>query len=433
MKKHILGAAIAAVTLLFTSCSEIMGYSTLLWNLPEQNLCDGELVPVYIKSNISHVYVAGFNDDEKFEVPLWKMTEPVKLKQAQKENEKYKAYARQYASAKIDGLPIRAQTVNTAKQVYRLRKGETVKILYKGTGQPVMAGQNALEGDWLRVLTKDGTQGWCFSYNLSQFEADAAGNPIGGVSVVVEEEKDELFESIMSRIWYPDTFKNLIAAGNIDLNQLNASYNLSFDLENKKVHLNMQKIHESWDFEGYSKLDDYEYELTNIPIKIYYRRQGFIVARYTDDSGKPQDIDLVTLDVNINELIATEKDRRQEAFEKITQNGTSYMSSNYGALTINEDGTFRWTNFKLLVPSIIDAGSKNGGTVNVKYSISKKLKENYDGVLTFKFDGMTNEVNFLYKLESGDIRLEDATSATLDGNMFSARSTSPTVIYFKGN
>jgi len=433
MKKHILGAVLAAVTLLFTSCSEIMGYSTLLWNLPEQNLCDGELVPVYIKSNISHVYVVGFNDDEKFEVPLWKMTEPVKLKQAKKENEKYQAYARQYASAKIDGLPIRAQTVNTAKQVYRLRKGETVKILYKGTGQAVMAGQTALEGDWLRVLTKDGTQGWCFSYNLAQFEADASGNPVGGATVIVEEEKDELFESIMTRTWYPDTFKNLISAGNIDLNQLNASYNLTFDLENNKVHLNMQKIHESWDFEGYSKADDYEYELTNIPIKIYYRRQGYIVARYTDDSGKPQDLDLVTLDVNINELIATEKDRRQEAYEKITQNGTSYMSSNYGALTLNEDGTFRWTNFKLLVPSIIDAGTKNSGTAGVKYSISKKLKENYDGVLTFKFDGMANEVNFLYKLENGDIRLEDATSATLDGNMFSARSTSPTVIYFKGN
>lgn len=433
MKKHIFGAVISFALLLLTSCSDIMGYSTVLWTLPEQQIPDGTLIPVYIKSNISHVYVVGFDDDNKFEIPLWQMTEPLKKKQAEKENAKYQEYAGKYASVKLDGLPIRAATVNTAKQVYRLRKGEVIKVLYKGSGQAVMAGQNALEGDWLRVLTTDGTQGWCFSYNLSLFDADASGNPVGGTAAVIEEEKDELFESIMNYTWYPDNFKTLISSGNIDLSQLNASYNLTFDTENNKVNLNTQKIHQSWDFTGYTKADDYEYDLNNIPIKVYYKRQGYIVARYTDESGKPQDIDLVIINENINELIANEKTRRTEAFESIIKHGTSYTSTSYGNLNLNADGTFRWTNFKLLVPSIIDAGSKNGGTVSVKYSISKKLKENYDGILTFSFDGMQNEVNFLYQLEAGALRLEDATTANLDGNMFTSRSISPVVLYFKAN
>ena len=63
--------------LIFCGCSDRMGYSVLLWSLPDQGLQDGEIVPVYIKSNISQTYVIGKMDsDQKFEVPLWQITEP---------------------------------------------------------------------------------------------------------------------------------------------------------------------------------------------------------------------------------------------------------------------------------------------------------------------------------------------------------------------
>ena len=71
--------------------------------------------------------------------------------------EKYIDYQRKYAKVKLDGLPIRYEPVNTARQVYRLREGEVLKVLYKGQGSAVMSGKTALEGDWLRVLTNDGT------------------------------------------------------------------------------------------------------------------------------------------------------------------------------------------------------------------------------------------------------------------------------------
>ena len=64
MKKSIFKVAalvfMAALLNLFISCKEkIMGYSVLLWNMPEYQLQSGDIVPVYIRSNISHVYVAG--------------------------------------------------------------------------------------------------------------------------------------------------------------------------------------------------------------------------------------------------------------------------------------------------------------------------------------------------------------------------------------
>ena len=65
-------------SLVFCSCSKLMGYSVLLWSENDYDLKDGEVVPVYIKSNISQTYVIGTHtEDERIEVPLWQITEPV--------------------------------------------------------------------------------------------------------------------------------------------------------------------------------------------------------------------------------------------------------------------------------------------------------------------------------------------------------------------
>ncbi len=432
MRKSLFVCAVLSAALLFVSCKDkIMGYSVVLWNLPEQQISAGEVVPVYIKSNISHVYVAGLSDDAKFEVPLWQMTEPEKKKAAQKTAEKYSEYAHIYASAKIDGLPVRAQTVNTAKQVYRLRKGEVIKILYKGKGQAVMAGKKPLEGDWLRVLTDDGTLGWCFSYNLALFETDRNGDRIGGEQIVEEEKEDEAFRNVVQTVWYPDYFRTLIDSGNYDLNRLNTNFRFTIDEENNKVTLNVSGVHEAWDYDGYKKTGDREYTLKGIPVVVYYKSSGFIVVRYTGESGKPQDINLVAISANISDLVAAEKTRRSEAYAAICEHGTTFKSSSFGTLVLNADGSFRWSGNKQLVnQGVISASAKNGGTAGVKFSISRKLSADYDGVLTFRFDGMTNEVNFLYKFEDGAIRLEDATNAGIDGNMVVSRGSGAMKIYF---
>ena len=132
----------------------------------------------------------------------------------------------------------------------------------------------------------------------------------------------------------------------------------------------------------------------------------------------------------MNEIIAEEKTRRAEAFNSVVEHGPNFRSSNYGTLVINADGSFRWTNYKLLVPSIISASAKNTGTVSIKYAVGKNLAGSYDGVLTFKFEGMTQEVNFLYKKEAGRLRLEDATEATINGALITAKGSSPITLSF---
>ena len=408
-----------------------MGYSVLLWNIPEQEMQAGQVLPVYIKSNISHVYVVSNAAGEKFEIPLWQLTEPVKKSKVNALVEKYSENAHTYASVKLDGLPCRAEPVNTAKQVYRLRKGEIIKILYKGNGAKPMAGKNALEGDWYRILTDDGTLGWCFSYNLNLYETDASGARIGGQEIVEEEEEDKAYVQICQNVWYPEYFRSMIDSKDIDISKLHPSYKFAIDTENNKVTLNTLSIHENWNYEGYTKTDDREYTLKDIPMKIIYRNAGYIVLRYTDASGKPQDLNFVTVAEDISEIIAKEKERRNQEYMQIWSHGPIYTSSSYGKLTFNEDSVIQWTGFKLLVPNVIPVGSKNTGSAVVKYSLTKSLKANYDGVVTFKFDNSSDEVNFLYKLEGDSLRLEDTIGASKNGTQITSRGTSPVIIFFK--
>lgn len=430
-KRFIYLFAILVSSLFLMSCKDkIMGYSIALWNVPEIGIQGGDVVPVYIKSNISHVYIVGTANGDKAEIPLWQLTEPVKKNQVKNLTAKYAECAHTYASVKLDGLPCRAEAVNTSKQVYRLRKGEVIKILYKVKGQAPMSGKNPLEGNWYRILTSDGTQGCCFSYNLNLYETDALGKRIGNEEVVEVEEKDYAIENVLNSVWYPDYFDTMISAGNIDLSVIHPSYKFDIDVENKKVTLNWKNIHENWNYEGYTKTDDYMYALNNIPITIIYKKSSFIVVRYTGSNGKPQELDYVTISQNIEDIITAEKDRRSQSYLQVWSHGPVYKSSNYGKITFNEDGAFQWSGYKLLVPNVIDASAKNYGTVSVKYAISKTLAKSYDGVLTYKFDGMQKEVNFLYKLEDGALRIEDATGAKIDGNLIKERGNSPVVLYF---
>jgi len=435
MKKTfiILSTFVLGLSLLLTSCSDkVMGYSVVLWNIPSLKVESGSVVPVYIKSNISHVYVIGTPDGEKAEVPLWQLTEPQKKSKIKNVQAKYSAYANTYAAVKVDGLPARAEAVNTAKQVYRLRKGEVIKILYKLNGTAPMTGGKPLEGDWFRILTNNGTQACCFSYNLNLYQADIDGNQIGGEKIEIQENEDTLFEDeIALKTWYPDYYSSMIQSGSIDLAKLKPSYNFAIDTVNNKVTLNLSDIHESWTYDGYSRSGENEYELKGIPLVIIYKRSNFIVIRYTGSSGKPQDINLVILDADLNQIIADEKARRLQEYKKIYDQGPVFESDSYGKITFNEQESFYWSNFKLLVPSVIPKLAKGSGSVSVKYVLGKALQNSYDGVITFKFQDADNEVNFLYKIESNGLRLEDATGASFNGNQLYSRGSSPIIIFFR--
>ena len=84
---------ILALSFTLFSCSHSLGFGVVLWSLPEEGLSDGDIVPVFIQSNINQVFVIGIpNSDKKIEVPLWQISTPEKKAQAIETAKKYKAY-----------------------------------------------------------------------------------------------------------------------------------------------------------------------------------------------------------------------------------------------------------------------------------------------------------------------------------------------------
>ena len=426
--------AICAISFALASCSRFMGYGMLLWDIPERDLRDGDILPVYIRSNISHTYAVSAPDSkDRFDIPLWQITTPASRRETKKIKLRYAEFLHRYASVKLDGLPIRAEPVNTARQVYRLRKGEIIKILYKGEGQAVMTGSDALEGNWLRVLTSSGTQGWCFSYNLELFEMQKGGEAAPGAGSG-EEEKDDAFEKLAGTIWYPDYYRSMIREKRIDPIRMNAAYCFTVDAENRKVSLNLPERYGSWEYGAATKTADGEYTFTDTPVKVSVR-DNYIAVTCADDAGRPRDYNFIALgdDVDIAALVAEEKERRGTEYVRIAAAGPNFKSAAYGQLSLKRDGSFTWRGNRRLVPSLIAESAKGGGTVGIDYFIDELLSPQYDGVLSFSFEGMKAKVNFLYKIESNGIRLEDAAEARFEGNTLVRRGSSPLVIFFEKN
>ncbi|MBQ0039107.1 MAG: SH3 domain-containing protein [Treponema sp.] len=392
-----------------TSCSGIIGYSVLLWNDNEHKLSDGTVVPVYLKSNISKVYVIGLPDSkEKIELPLWQLSSPEKKSKAIKRSEKYAEYHNMYAKSAIDGLPIRADKVNTSKQVYRLRKNETVKTLYKGKGVAPQNGGVPLEGEWLHVLTSNGTEGWCFSYNLRLYEmkAEVVAEQNSVVAENVEEEVDTLIEEVLGTTWYPEFYGSMISKKQIDLEYFNSTYKFNTGYSNGTISIVLPEYELSFPFNGTTKTDDREYEFNDAPLQLTVRSKKSIVVKYTDERGMPRSFNFTSLgDRSIEQIIKDEEERRDNEYKAISVSGPDFKSGNYGMISFNDGKQFSWSGFNKLVPSVIPSGAKGFGDIEIKYFIPAELKASWDGVLTFEFEGTEKEVNFLYKKEDNGIRL----------------------------
>ena len=434
----------------FSSCGKNLGYSVLLWSNSEHEIADGTLLKVHIKSNISQVYVVSIpGSKEKFEIPLWQATEPESKSKALKQQKRFSEFEYTYATVKLDGLPVRADAINTSKQVYRLREGEIIRCLYRGSGAAVTNGKGNMEGEWLRVLTETGTFGWCFSHNLAIFKAE-------GFDVTSANEKSSIkmddlkgtvngdtaiIRSLIEKRWYPESFASMIKVGRIDVNRMNPSFGFTFGInieENSDsvfagtAVLNTENAGGNWTYTDITKKAEKEYEFKGANLKMSIRGAGSdtMILQYSE-KGRPKQETLVALTEDIESLIEKELARRQTELKRIASAGPVFKSSNYGTIKFNNENSVTWSNYKLLQPSIISSKALGSVTVTLDYFIANSLKSSYDGVITMHFTGMEDGVNFLYKLTDTGLRLEDASKAPVKDGVVTSRSASPMILFFE--
>ena len=414
-------------SLIFCSCSKLMGYSVLLWSENDYDLKDGEVVPVYIKSNISQTYVIGTHtEDERIEVPLWQITEPVSKGKVADTASKYAEYQHIYAKVALDGLPMRESAVNTSKQVYRLRKDEVIKVLYKGKGQPVMSGGKAMEGDWLRVLAKDGTMGWCFSYNLRLFDETEVQETI----VEEVEEIDTQLETILGKRWYPESYETMVKRNRINLDVMTSVPAIDFGVTSGTVSFVSDDVSVNVPYTGIEKASEKSYKISGTNLTVVFKSEKLITIQHPNEKGLILSTNLIALDSTVDEIIQKEITRREELYLDIQNISDKFSSSNYGTLQFQEGNRIVWSGYQLLSPSVIPKNSGSTGTVVFDYFLDSSLSLAYDGAFSFTFDRNGEKVVFLYKIEENGIRLEDATKATIKDNLIRARGSSPVVMFF---
>ena len=405
-----------------------MGYGVLLWSVPERGLSDGDVVPVYIKSKISGVYVIGIpGTEDKIEVPLWQITDPESKKKAEQRAVKYADYRHMYARVVLDGLPMRSEAVNTSKQVYRLRKNEVIKVLYKGKGQAVMSGSTAMAGDWLRVIASDGTTGWCFSYNLRLFDETIQGDGLDNSGI---EEADPIRDNMLESVWYPEEYKDMVEKGTIDLNKMKRTSAFDTGFRSGEIRLTIGDTSVKYPYDGVTKTSEYVYKFNGAPLTVTIRKSTFIVVQYIDDRGMPVSYNLVTLNKSAGEFIDDEITRRANVYKNLRELGPYFISSNYGTLYLGEDNTFEWTGYSALSPAVIPYGAGTTGIVSLPYFLSSSLTFSFDGVFALTFDN-GKEIIFLYEIEDGGLRIEDATKATIKDNVIRQRASNSNVVFFK--
>jgi hypothetical protein len=395
---------------------------------------------VYIRSNIDQVWVVGIPDAyrepgdsiDKFEIPLPQLELVGRKKAAQERAAAFSTYARTYAETLQDGLPIREGPDNSARRVYRLKLGQIIKILAQVEGNPAISTTGEpLPGNWYRVLTEDGSVGYCFSYRLKLFEH--AGGPLTVSPITAEETEDTELERVLAAAWSPESYGTMVASGRIDLEELSRHWGFSPGQDTGMARINMPGLDRTFSYTSIRPDGSRSWRFEGAPLQMSLRSDTTLAVQYSEGGGALRTLLFVILPTDVDDIIVQETERRHTLFQNLYTEGPLFSSTNYGTLAFSPEGRFTWTGYELLVPQVISPSVLGSGTVEMRLFLSPSLLNRYDGAFSLLFDGIGGPgtmVDFMYTLDAQGFRIEYVPPETLDGVIVTRRAASPVVIYF---
>ncbi|MDR1411570.1 MAG: SH3 domain-containing protein [Spirochaetaceae bacterium] len=426
---------------IFPSCERTLGWGMLLWSAEDPDIPSGTILPVYIRSNIDHAWVAGIPEAylstrrdglDKFEIPLPLLELVGSRRAALNRAEEFKEYALSYAETLQDGLPIREETDNGSRRVYRLRAGEIIKILSKNQGTPAInTTGDPLPGDWYKVLTRDGNIGYCFSYRLRIFEH--SGGPLNAERGEAENTEDPDLEFALSRNWYPESYGIMAASGKIDIEELSEKWQFLPGQDSGLARIHTAGLDRTFPYTGIRRDGSRAWHFEGAPLQMALRSESLLAVQYSDEGGAMRTLLFVTLPSSPENIIVQETERRNALYQNLVAQGPGFTSSNYGTLSFAANGRFVWDENSLLIPQIIPPSTLNSGNVEMRLFLGPSLEALYSGAFTLRFDSAETAgfpVHFLYTLDSQGLRLEYVNRENLDGSTVARRSSSPVIIYF---
>ncbi|MDR2073612.1 MAG: SH3 domain-containing protein [Spirochaetaceae bacterium] len=424
---------------LFASCSKkTIGWGVLLWYTEEPAIPSGTVLPIQIRSNIEQAWIAtvpeeySTEENQRMAIPL----PHLEFFRTRGRAERYAAnftYAQTYAETIQDGLPVRDKPENNARRVYRLKEREIIKILEKTEGVAAISNSGSpLEGDWYKVLTKSGSIGYCFSYRLNMFEHTTGS--LEGEEAIADTSNDRELELVLSRTWYPESYRTMINSRHIDLDALSKNYSFTAGLSNGKARIHLEQGDAVFPYRKVVKTGDQSWNFEGTSLNVIFRSEDALEIRWEDDKGNTQNAVFVTLPLSVENIVNQEKERRQNKFQALFVRGPSFTSATYGTLVLSGTGKFTWDEINTLPEGIITNSVLGSGTLDLDYELGGEMVERYTGALALQTNSVSGRgrvLVFAYTLDNQGLRMEYIPPDYVSSNRtVSRRAPEPFVIYF---
>ena len=438
-KRKIFFLIITILVFALGSCSKkTIGYGVLLWCIDNPDIPSGVVLPVQLRSNIEQAWITGVPDEYKTEedqlasIPLPHLEFFNSKGAAEKYATAFTEFAESYAETLQDGLPIRDKPENNARRIYRLKEREIIKILEKAEGiEAISTTGTALEGNWYKVLTQSGSTGYCFSYRLRIFEHSTG--PLGNEPVHVDTSADSDLEIVLSRVWYPESYRTMINSGRLDLDYLSQNYTFTAGIMDGRARIHLQDGDVEFIYKTIAKTGDRSWNFSGTPLNVMLRSETAMEVQWEDEDRTQKSEVFVTLPSSIEIIVNQEKERRQNLFQVLYVRGPNFISSNYGTLILRQNSDFIWDDVNLLPAGIVSGSVLGSGTLDMDYSLSGEMAERYSGALAMRFNtvsGPRRTAIFAYTLDNQGLRMEFVPSDYVPGRTVSRRAPSPFIIYF---
>ncbi|MFW6368567.1 MAG: SH3 domain-containing protein [Spirochaetota bacterium] len=396
------------VSFLLQACSsDNLGTGVVLWSTDELNASPGEIVSVIEENDSTETYLIDRDEQEpvtieKFRVELFDSRE-----EAESFADEYDEVAPLYAKSRLRALPVRNRRDTDSRAVYRLQEDEIMKVLEVDPEQETITG---MQGQWHRVLTAGGVEGWAFGHSLDVYDV-REGVAVGDT----DSEIPALGREVIERTWRPNEYYELVGEGTPALEVLSDEYGLFPDPDNNTVHIRYEDVDEEFTYTTITGSGRNNIRFQGTPLQI--RRDGTNrITAFFSANDEEYTLRLRSLPRDLDEVIETEEERREQALETFLADGRRLESSEYGTIAVDEDGSFTWENSDELRPRVIPGHYGNSGELEFVYFPASSLRSDYDGVVSFSFDDTPDDerISFLYETDGSGIRLTYVPISSID-------------------
>jgi hypothetical protein len=415
----------------------------LLWSIEEPPIPSGTVMPVYVQSNINKVWVVGMPEgwhggksgNDKIEVPFSRFEMAGSKRKANLRAQAFSGYALSYAENLQDGLPIRDTPDNNARRIYRMRMGEIIKILSVEEGSPAIGSSGEpLPGEWYKVLTEDGSTGYCFSYRLRLFEY-TGGEFVASAPAVNEKPADPVLDDLLSKTWSPEAYLTMVNAQRINLEDMYKHWRFDPGQDTGLARIFVSGIDNSYAYTSIQPDGNRRWRFEGTNLSMQLRAETTLAVQFLEGGGSTRTLLFVALPVSVDDLILQETARRERLYNEIYSQGPIFTSNNYGTITFKDGlhtggGNFSWRNFDLLVPRFIPEDIEGDGTILLDLFLDSSLESRYDGAFTLRFLNTRIALRCMYSLDNEGFRIEIVPESSIEEVTITRRGDSPMVLYF---